>query len=77
MARKKNKRNNKKGNNNRNKGGNVFIPKFYWKNNQGIAGQYAGVLEINAKGWGFIRKLDYEFTYQPQDPFLKPDEVKV
>ena len=76
MARKKNKRNNKKGNNNRNKGGNVFIPKFYWKNNQGIAGQYAGVLEINAKGWGFIRKLDYEFTYQPQDPFLKPDEVK-
>ncbi|MAO66406.1 MAG: transcription termination factor Rho [Balneola sp.] len=41
-----------------------------------MAGQYAGVLEINAKGWGFIRKLDYEFTYQPQDPFLKPDEVK-
>lgn len=76
MARKKNKRNNKKRNKNRNKGGNVFIPKFYWKNNQGIAGQYAGVLEINAKGWGLIRKLDYEFTYQPQDPFLKPDEVK-
>ncbi|MDR9414775.1 MAG: transcription termination factor Rho [Gracilimonas sp.] len=75
MARRKNKRNNKK-QNNRNKGGNVFIPKFHWKNNQGIAGQYAGVLEINSKGWGFIRKLDYEFSYQPQDPFLKPDEVK-
>lgn len=73
MARKKNyKRRNK---NKRNKG-NVFIPKFHWKNNQGIAGQYAGVLEINAKGWGFIRKLDYEFSYQPKDPFLKPDEVK-
>jgi len=73
MARKKNKRN--KNRNNRNKGGNVFIPKFHWKNNQGIAGQYAGVLEINSKGWGFIRKLDYEFSYQPKDPFLKPDEV--
>ena len=79
MARRKNNKNRNKNNRNRNnnkKSGNVFIPKFYWKNNQGIAGRYAGVLEINSKGWGFIRKLDYEFTYQPQDPFLKPDEVK-
>ncbi|MGN8225379.1 transcription termination factor Rho [Gracilimonas sp. BCB1] len=75
MARRKNRNKNKRNRNN-NKGGNVFIPKFYWKNNQGIAGQYAGVLEINSKGWGFIRKLDYEFSYQPKDPFLKPDEVK-
>ncbi|MEX0723060.1 MAG: transcription termination factor Rho [Gracilimonas sp.] len=77
MARKKNHKNrNKNKRNNSNKGGNVFIPKFNWKNNQGVAGQYAGVLEVNAKGWGLIRKLDYEFTYQPQDPFLKPEEVK-
>lgn len=78
MARKKNykNRNKNKRSNRNNKGGNVFIPKFYWKDNQGIAGQYAGVLEINSKGWGFIRKLDYEFSYQPQDPFLKPEEVK-
>jgi transcription termination factor Rho len=78
MARRKNNKNRNKNNRNRNnnKSGNVFIPKFHWKNNQGIAGRYAGVLEINSKGWGFIRKLDYEFTYQPQDPFLKPDEVK-
>ncbi len=78
MARKKNykNRNKNKKNNHNNKGGNVFIPKFHWKNNQGIAGQYAGVLEINPKGWGFIRKLDYEFSYQPQDPFMKPEEVK-
>lgn len=72
-------RNNKNRNNknrNRNKGGNVFIPKFYWNNNQGVAGRYAGVLEINEKGWGFIRKLDYEFSYNPKDPFLKPEEVK-
>ena len=74
MARRKNRNKNKHNRNKKN--GNVFIPKFYWKNNQGIAGRYAGVLEINSKGWGFIRKLDYEFTYQPQDPFLKPEEVK-
>ncbi|SMO63782.1 transcription termination factor Rho [Gracilimonas mengyeensis] len=76
MARKKNYKKRNKNNRNRNKNGNVFIPKFHWKNNQGVAGRYAGVLEINSKGWGFIRKLDYEFSYQPQDPFLKPDEVK-
>lgn len=58
------------------KSGNVFVPVFHWNNNMGIAGRYAGVLEINSKGWGFIRKLDYEFTYHPQDPFLKPEEVK-
>jgi transcription termination factor Rho len=78
MARKKNQKNrNKNKRSNRNdKSGNVFVPKFHWKNNQGVAGRYAGVLEINSKGWGFIRKLDYEFSYQPQDPFLKPEEVK-
>ncbi|RNC83931.1 MAG: transcription termination factor Rho [Balneola sp.] len=82
MTRKKNykNRNNKKRNNNknrnRNQGGNVFIPKFFWNNSLGVAGRYAGVLEINTKGWGFIRKLDYEFSYNPKDPFLKPEEVK-
>jgi len=82
MARKKNYKNrNKNKNRNRNnkqknRGGNVFIPKFNWKGNQGIAGRFAGVLEINTKGWGFIRKLDFEFSYSPQDPFLKPEEVK-
>jgi len=72
----KNRNNKNQNNKNRTKGGNVFIPKFYWKENQGVSGRYAGVLEINEKGWGFIRKLDYEFSYSPQDPFLKPDEVK-
>lgn len=72
----KNRNNNINKNRNRNKGGNVFIPKFFWNTNQGVAGRYAGVLEINEKGWGFIRKLDYEFTYNPKDPFLKPEEVQ-
>ncbi|MTI88566.1 MAG: transcription termination factor Rho [Balneolaceae bacterium] len=76
MARNRKKYKNRNKNKKRNKGGNVFIPKFYWKKNQGVAGRYAGVLEINSKGWGFIRKLDYEFSYNPKDPFLKPDEVK-
>ncbi|WP_018127496.1 transcription termination factor Rho [Balneola vulgaris] len=70
-------RNNNNNNKNRSKkSGNVFIPKFFWKENLGVSGRYAGVLEINAKGWGLIRKLDYEFSYSPQDPFLKPEEVK-
>lgn len=66
----------KKRSNKGDKSGNVFVPVFHWNNNMGVAGRYAGVLEINSKGWGFIRKLDYEFTYHPQDPFLKPEEVK-
>lgn len=56
---------------------NVFIPKFYDSKQTRIAGRYTGVLEINQKGYGFIRKLDYEFSYTPKDPFLRPDEVKL
>jgi len=58
------------------KGGNVFVPKFYKNQNIRIAGRYSGVLEINQKGYGFIRKIDFEFSYKPNDPFLFPDEVK-
>jgi len=65
------KKNNKKGND-----GNVFIPKFHHNQKTRIGGRYSGILEINQKGYGFIRKLDYEFSYNPKDPFLKPDEVK-
>ncbi|MEO1023516.1 MAG: transcription termination factor Rho [Bacteroidota bacterium] len=54
----------------------MFVPKFHWNNNLGVAGRYSGVLEINPKGWGFIRRLDFEFTLNPMDPFLKPEEVK-
>jgi transcription termination factor Rho len=74
---KNNKRNkNRNRNNNNNKNKHVFIPKFHWNQNQGIVGRFAGVLEINEKGWGLIRKLDFEFSYHPKDPFLKPEEVK-
>ncbi|REL38744.1 transcription termination factor Rho [Rhodohalobacter sp. SW132] len=65
------KKSNKKGTN-----GNVFIPKFHHNQKTRIGGRFSGILEINQKGYGFIRKLDYEFSYNPKDPFLKPDEVK-
>jgi transcription termination factor Rho len=58
------------------KGNGVFIPKFIDNQNVRIGGRYHGVLEINPKAYGFIRKIDFEFSYDPKDPFLKPDMVK-
>lgn len=67
--------------NNRNRGKkkgkkNVFIPRFHENQETRVAGRYRGVVEINEKYYGFARKLDHEFSYEPSDPFLKPDEVK-
>ncbi|NBC26562.1 MAG: transcription termination factor Rho [Bacteroidetes bacterium] len=77
MARsKKGKGRNYKKNNKKGTSGNVFIPKFHHNQKTRIGGRYSGILEINQKGYGFIRKLDFEFNYNPKDPFLKPDEVK-
>lgn len=56
---------------------NVFIPKFYDNQQTRLGGRYSGILEINPKGYGFIRKLEYEFSYTPKDPVLRPDEVKL
>jgi len=55
---------------------NVFVPRFNNNKNVKVAGRYEGVVEINAKNYGFARKQDYEFSYEPKDPFLNPDEVK-
>ncbi|MBN2730957.1 MAG: transcription termination factor Rho [Balneolaceae bacterium] len=65
---------NKKNKNKKNK--NVFVPRFNDGKNVEVAGRYRGVTEINEKLYGFARKLDHEFSYEPRDPFLKPDEVK-
>ncbi|MEX0994646.1 MAG: transcription termination factor Rho [Balneolaceae bacterium] len=68
-----------KGRKNKGKGksdGNVFVPRFIDNQNVRVGGRYHGILEINQKGFGFIRKLDFEFSYEPADPFLKPDDVK-
>jgi len=63
--------------NNRNKKNkNVFVPRFNDGKNTEVAGRYRGVTEINEKLYGFARKMDYEFSYDSHDPFLKPDEVK-
>lgn len=79
MASNKNKNKNKK--NKRNKGrkggkNNSPAPQFIDNEKVKIGGNYSGVLEINGKGYGFIRKLNHEFTKTEQDPFLKPDEIK-
>lgn len=70
-----------KGRKNKKKGGkkkkdNVFVPQFHQNQQTRIGGRYSGILEINPKGYGFIRKLDFEFGFTTNDPFLKPDEVK-
>jgi transcription termination factor Rho len=70
MGRSRNNKNRGKKNNK-----NIFIPRFNNKNSH-IAGRYRGITEINEKLYGFARKIDYEFSYEPKDPFLKPDEVK-
>ncbi|TYP93491.1 transcription termination factor Rho [Fodinibius salinus] len=63
-------------NNNRGHNNNVFVPRFNENHDLEVAGSYKGVVEINAKGYGFAREKDYEFSYEPSDPFLKPDEVE-
>ncbi|HLR76284.1 MAG TPA: transcription termination factor Rho, partial [Balneolaceae bacterium] len=62
--------------NKKNKNKNVFIPRFKNDKSVKVAGRYRGVTEINQKIYGFARKLDYEFSFEPKDPFLKPNEVK-
>lgn len=65
------KSNKKKGNK------NIFVPQFHHNQQTKIGGRYNGILEINEKGYGFVRRIDFEFSYHPKDPFLKPDEVKL
>lgn len=55
----------------------MFTPQFHQNQQTKIGGRYNGILEINEKGYGFVRRIDFEFTYHPKDPFLKPDEVKL
>ncbi len=54
----------------------VFIPEFINNQNVTFGGRYSGIVEINEKGYGFIRKLDYEFSKTKTDPFLYPEEVR-
>lgn len=68
---------NKKPNKNQGNSKNIFVPQFHHNQHTRIGGRYSGVLEINEKGYGFIRRIDFEFSYDPKDPFFKPEEVKL
>lgn len=78
------KRNFKKKNKKRGKGGqpqpkqkaSAPGPEFINNQNVQFGGRYSGIVEINEKGYGFIRKLDYEFSKSKNDPFLYPEEVR-
>src|SRR5699024_10299016 len=68
------------GRKNRNRGGkknkNVFVPRFNDGNHTEVAGDYKGIVEINSKHFGFIRKRDHIFNYEPNDIFVTPKDVK-
>lgn len=79
------KRNYKKKNTNKKRGkdqkqpqqkGAGSTPEFINNQNVEFGGRYSGIVEINEKGYGFIRKLDFEFSKTKNDPFLFPDEVR-
>lgn len=69
-------KNKKQGKKPRPKGG-AKAPEFILNNQVIFGGRYKGVLEIPPAygGFGFIRKLDHEFTKTPNDPFLSPDMI--
>ncbi len=76
MARSRKNKGRKKSNKGKGAKKNIFVPQFHHNQQTKIGGKYHGILEINEKGYGFIRRIDFEFSYNPKDPFLKPDEVK-
>lgn len=67
---KKNRPKGKKGGGQNKSGG---IPAFLDNQHVKIAGVYSGVIELTEKGFGFLRKLDHEFTATAQDPFVIPE----
>lgn len=41
------------------------------------AGSHSGILEINEKGYGFLRKFNHEFTQKKDDPFVPVNIVQL
>lgn len=70
---KKKKRNKGKNNNKKN---NALVPQFIDNDKVKVGGTYHGILEVNPKGYGFIRKLNHEFSKGDKDPFINPEEIK-
>jgi transcription termination factor Rho len=71
-----NNKNKKKSNNKGPQSKQAFVPEFLSTGPVQPAGSYSGVIEVNEKGYGFIRKFDHEFTKTLNDPFLFPDQVR-
>ncbi len=57
--------------------GGFKAPEFVQNAQIIFGGRYRGVLEIppSIGGYGFVRKLDHEFTKTAKDPFLTPDMI--
>lgn len=75
-------RNKKKGKKSRSKGKKTGgqsraggTPAFLDNQHVKAAGVYSGVIELTEKGFGFLRKLDHEFSASAQDPFVIPEMV--
>ncbi len=52
-----------------------LIPEFLDNEHVRLGGTYSGIVEVNEKGFGFIRKFDFEFSKTPRDPFLTQEQV--
>jgi len=75
---KKNKRSQKgRGGKKQQQKNNALIPNFNEKGPLNDAGVATGVLELNEKGYGFLRKLNHEFTSKESDPFIPVKMVRM
>jgi transcription termination factor Rho len=54
-----------------------LIPEFDTQGPVRNAGLYSGVIELNEKGYGFLRKLDHEFSKSAKDPFVHVNMVRL
>lgn len=75
----RNRRRNRRKNKNRRKGPKnkqvAKAPKFIENEFVEPAGEYEGVLEIDESGYGFLRKLNFEFSKTEFDPFVSKEEI--
>ncbi|MFU8859936.1 MAG: transcription termination factor Rho [Cyclonatronaceae bacterium] len=54
----------------------VQTPDFLENRHVTHGGTYSGVIEVNENGYGFIRKLNHDFSKTPKDPFVVPNMVR-
>ncbi|MCA1802229.1 MAG: transcription termination factor Rho [Rhodothermaceae bacterium] len=56
--------------------GTSQAPDFLENRHVTHGGTYSGVIEVNENGYGFIRKLNHDFSKTPKDPFVLPTLVR-